>query len=107
MRALQSYTWQGNVRQIENVIERAVIVAHGNVITHADLPAEFVGDTSPSEAVQVPVGIPFEEVKSLVFRAALKRTNGNKELAARLLNISARTLYRWLREQNDGMNSSL
>jgi DNA-binding NtrC family response regulator len=77
MRALQGHDWPGNVRQIENAIERAAL----------------------GDVLHIPIGLPFEEVKSRVIRETLKRANGNKELAAKLLGISSRTIYRWMRDQ--------
>jgi two-component system, NtrC family, response regulator HydG len=100
MRALQGYEWPGNVRQIENVIERAVILSTGDVITPADLPQDIAGeDATPEDMLHIPIGLPFEEVKSVVIGETLKRANGNKELAAKLLDISSRTIYRWIRDQ--------
>ncbi|MEO2002841.1 MAG: sigma-54 dependent transcriptional regulator [Candidatus Poribacteria bacterium] len=102
MRALQSYEWPGNVRQIENVIERAVILTTGDVITATDLPHDIaVKDDAPEDVLHIPFGLPFEEVKSLVIRETLRRADGNKELAAKLLDISSRTIYRWIRDQEE------
>lgn len=102
MRALQNYEWPGNVRQIENVIERAVILAAGDVVTAADLPQDIAGDDgAPEDVLHIPIGLPFEEVKSLVIGETLRRADGNKELAAKLLDISSRTIYRWIRDQEE------
>ncbi|MBT3268823.1 sigma-54-dependent Fis family transcriptional regulator [Candidatus Poribacteria bacterium] len=102
MRSLQNYEWPGNVRQIENVIERAVILAPGDVIMLADLPHDIAGeDAVPEDVLHIPIGLPFEEVKSRVIGETLRRANGNKELAAKLLDISSRTIYRWMRDREE------
>ena len=107
MRALQGYEWPGNVRQIENVIERAVILSAGDVITPADLPHDIAGeDAALKDVLHIPIGLPFEEVKSRVIGETLKRANGNKELAAKLLDISSRTIYRWIRDQEEASAAS-
>ena len=107
MRVLQNYEWPGNVRQIENVIERAVILAAGDVITLADLPQDIAGeDAVPEDMLHIPIGLPFEEVKSRVIGETLRRANGNKELAAKLLDISSRTIYRWIRDREEAAATS-
>jgi two-component system response regulator HydG len=104
MRALQNYSWQGNVRQLENVVERAVILAAGDVIALGDLPPYIVSNAAAAEDVlRVPAGMSLADVQSLVIHEALRRAEGNKEVAAKALDISSRTIYRWLRREESNI----
>ncbi len=92
---LISYRWPGNVRQLENVLERLVVLASGDLITADDLPEELV-PVSPSTAVLWPnlpeEGISLEAVERELISRALERFDGNQSQAARYLDISRRTL---------------
>ena len=118
--ALLRYHWPGNVRQLQNVIERAVVLAQGSMITPRNLPHEVVhampyGSTSnPPEAPNDPglmdspqrIRHPITESQSLnlaerekaALLAALEQCNGNKKKAAQLLGIHRPTLYTKLRK---------
>lgn len=99
MRALQNHPLPGNVRQLEHIIERAVILAREDVITLRDLPSEVAEHEASNEnELRLPLGTTLEEIKSLVIRETLRHTRGNKELAAKMLGISSRTIHRWLNE---------
>jgi DNA-binding NtrC family response regulator len=91
--ALQRYDWPGNVRELANVLERAQILADGDVITLDDLP-EALTRTAPAQPAASPFDLTAMEAK--LVRDALAHTNGNRLAAARLLGISARTLYRMM-----------
>jgi len=105
MRALQNHPLPGNVRQLEHIIERAVILSVEDVITLRDLPAE-IGERTPTadDELRFPFGTTLEEIKSAAIRETLRRTRGNKELAAKILGISARTIHRWLNEHSDALS---
>ncbi|MDZ7692198.1 MAG: sigma 54-interacting transcriptional regulator [Balneolaceae bacterium] len=94
MSALISYGWRGNVRELENVIERAVLLGNEDHITIDDLP-EAIRNTEEK------VDIDSQSLDSAVqafekhhIKSVLKRTEGNKSEAARLLGIDPSTLYR-------------
>jgi len=91
MHALMHYHWPGNVRELANVLERAQILAEGDVITLDDLP-EAIHAPPPGDAPASPFHLG-ESEKRLV-RAALEHARGNKVQAARLLGVSRRALYR-------------
>mgnify|MGYP001169934455 CR=1 FL=1 len=91
--ALQRYDWPGNVRELANVLERAQILADGDVITLDDLP-EALTRTAPAQPAASPFDLTAMEAR--LVRDALAHTNGNRLAAARLLGISARTLYRMM-----------
>jgi two-component system response regulator HydG len=95
---LQEYAWPGNVRELEHAVERAVILARGAFVDVCDLP-EAVGRAEPSaRVVPIAIGTPLDEVELRLIEETLKLTKGNKELAAKLLGIASRTIYRKLKE---------
>ncbi len=95
---LMSMSWEGNVRELENVIERAVVLARGSVIEESDLP------TASDDTVEGFYGaisnqfLTFEELEKRYMRFVLDKTGGKKEKAAQILGINRRTLYRKERE---------
>ncbi len=101
LKALDGYGWPGNVRELENAVERAVVLGRDEMIGLEDLPAAIVGadggsTPEPRQAIAVPIGTPLAEVEELLIRETLKRTGGDKRLAAQLLGIHARTIQRKL-----------
>jgi two-component system response regulator HydG len=102
MQLLCDYAWPGNVRELENVIERAVVLCRGDMLTADDLPEVIVQASSPPPtALTVTIGTPLEEVESRLVRETLRHTKGDKPLAAQLLGISTRTIYRKLGETDE------
>ncbi|MCD6262766.1 MAG: sigma-54-dependent Fis family transcriptional regulator [Deltaproteobacteria bacterium] len=101
MFALLNYDWPGNVRQLENVIERAFALGTKNTIGISDLPAE-IRQSQDTHALkqQSFLSEDKEQIYSLkeqevaLIRRVLQKTNGNKSQAARLLGINVATLYR-------------
>ena len=96
MNQLTAYDWPGNVRQLENTIERAVVFARGEQIEPGDLPELVEAEQSSDHAVAVSVGMPMSEIEKLVIRRTLEYTGGDKAKAAALLGIGVRTIYRKL-----------
>ena len=106
MEALEAYTWPGNVRELENAIERAVVLSPGSEIDIDALPQPLQqaarGPRGPIPAalegrtVSIPLGTTMEEIELRVIRETLRQTKGDKNLAAQLLGIAARTIYRKL-----------
>jgi two-component system response regulator HydG len=103
--AMSNYDWPGNIRELENSVERAVVLGRGEVLTLADLPAGVAGesredDELPVEAgstvISIPVGTPLAEVERRVILETLRSTGGDKSAAARRLGIATRTIYRKL-----------
>ncbi|HEY3500951.1 MAG TPA: sigma-54 dependent transcriptional regulator [Polyangiaceae bacterium] len=96
---LSDYAWPGNVRELENVVERAAVLCRGDVLRLEDLPdAVAQAIAPPPGALTFPIGTPLDEVEMRMIRETLKHTQGDKPLAAQLLRISARTIYRKLGE---------
>jgi len=94
---LMDYAWPGNVRELENVVERAVVLSRSDALSVSDLP-EHIAESGPSAMSQLAfdIGTPLEEIELRVIRETLRHTKGDKSLAAQLLGISTRTIYRKL-----------
>jgi two-component system response regulator HydG len=91
---LQTYPWPGNVRELENVIERAVVLTRATQITPADLPEALVRTDQAARHLVISVGTPLEEVENRLIEETLRYTKGDKTVAAKLLGIATRTIYR-------------
>lgn len=98
--ALTAYPWPGNIRELQNLMERLVVLNRSGVVERSDLPVEIGGGQRPRTIV-VPVGFPLREVEKLLMQETLKSTKGDKKLAAHLLGIHPRTIYRFL-ESDEG-----
>jgi two-component system response regulator HydG len=96
---LEEYPWPGNVRELENVIERAAVLCRTDRLEVADLP-DHVRDAPRAEpsALTFSVGTPLDEVERRLIRETLRYARGDKSVAAQLLGISTRTIYRKLGE---------
>jgi two-component system response regulator HydG len=97
------FDWPGNVRQLRNVIETMVVLDADGTLDVDDLPPELADGGEASDAggpvgLSELVGQPLEDVERLFIEETLKFTNQNREAAARLLKIGARTLYRKIKE---------
>jgi two-component system response regulator HydG len=99
MEALMAHAWPGNVRELENVIERAVVLTKGELIEEGDLPDQLFGEPMGEGSITLPMGTSMEEMEKTMLNQTLKLTRGNKKLAAQLLGISLRTVYRILDRQ--------
>jgi two-component system response regulator HydG len=95
---LQRYAWPGNVRELENVVEQAVVLCRGEHVDVGDLPEEITGDRGPQEVLRIPVGNTLAEAEKELILETLRKANGNKTQAAKMLGIGVRTLYRKLEE---------
>lgn len=96
---LIAMTWEGNVRELENVVERAVVLARGTEIEAHDLPAPGEGNVeSFMEANNMGTLPTLEEIEKRYFKFILDKTGGRKEKAAQILGVNRRTLYRKERE---------
>jgi DNA-binding NtrC family response regulator len=107
MRCLMAYSWPGNVRQLENTIERAVAFsgARGQ-IELSDLPPELTGPVPAVAAASVPLpeeGLNLQALLSAIegdlIQQSLERTGGNRGQAARLLNLKRTTLVEKLKRR--------
>src|SRR6202158_106894 len=103
LNAFQNYSWPGNVREMRNTLERAIIVCDGAVVETKHLPPGF-GQSSlrssaeDSDTVRLGVGTTVEEAEKLLILKPLEATNNNKTRAAEILAISLKTLHNKLKE---------
>ena len=96
MEVLMDYDWPGNIRELENVLERAAILCRNNLIEPQDL-------SLPNAPMSLPVGamadqkigtaIPLKEIERLHIEGVLRSFRGNKAESAKILGISLKTLY--------------
>jgi len=105
--ALEAAPWPGNVRELMHAVERAVILTRGEAVDVGDLPEGLRGGAAGAPAsgpasLTVPLGTTMDEVERLVIRETLRQTRGDKTLAAQLLGIAARTIYRKLDRDEAG-----
>ncbi len=97
MEALVRYQWPGNIRELENTIERIVILTHGDDIAVTDLPAEVRSGVGQAGRIVTGFALPedgvdLEEVELDLVRQALDRSGGSVPKAAKLLGLTAKTL---------------
>lgn len=93
---LLSYDWPGNIRELENVIERAAILCQNNIIEPRDLSLPNSPMTLPStngRDSKVGTTIPLKEIERMHIEAVLRSLRGNKTETAKILGISLKTLY--------------
>ncbi len=96
MSKLMSLEWRGNVRELENTIERAVVLAETNVIEERDIVCEDIQPTADMSGSQqiFERGLTLHELEMEYIKFVLKKTNNKKEAATRILGIDRKTLYR-------------
>jgi DNA-binding NtrC family response regulator len=93
MQILVNYHWPGNVRELQNILERACALAKGTILEASDVHL----DVRPARAADsanhfLPEGMTLEKWEDEMIQEALKRANGNKSQAARLLGLSRNAL---------------
>jgi DNA-binding NtrC family response regulator len=102
MRMLQNYRWKGNVRELENIIERVVLLSEGEIIDVRDLPEEIRNSSGHDSITIPPGGIDLErlimDTEKAYLIKALEKANGVKTEAARLLNLSFRSFRHKLKK---------
>ncbi len=95
-RILNEYSWPGNVRQLINTLDRATVLADGNLITTDDLPPDIVKGRFARRTTVPQDTSRLDEIEKAHIMEVLERENGNKARAARALGIHRRKLYRLL-----------
>lgn len=92
--ALQQRSWEGNVRELENIVERLVVLTPGDTIDVGDLPYAIAAEAAHFDMQRTEELPTLEEMERRYVLQVLDRTGGNKEKAAKILGINRRTLYR-------------
>ena len=116
-RSITEHSWPGNVRELENTIERSLVLASGEILQPADIRIEAPRSASVFTSQQAPLlpeGETLEHWEQMMIREALRRANGNKSQAARLLGLTRNALrYRLSQmglesgtEENESSNGS-
>lgn len=98
---LTAYSWQGNVRELENTIERAVALARGAILSVEDLPARVPEAASKTSAILHAAKtkrLTLAELERRYILEILRETGGNKSRAAEILGLDRKTLCRELDE---------
>ena len=98
IRILKSYDWPGNVRELRNCVKAMVVLTESELLDVADLPFEMHQAQSSSEELSGLAGVSLNELEKTAIRRTLEMVNGNRELAAKMLGIGQRTLYRKIKE---------
>jgi two-component system response regulator HydG len=98
LEALMAWDWPGNVRELENAMERAVVLSKDGRIGTRQLPPHILPDQGDVEQgyLRVPLGTSMREIEDLLIKQAMEISGGDKQKAATLLGISARTITRHL-----------
>jgi DNA-binding NtrC family response regulator len=98
LRLLQRYSWPGNIRELRNVIERAVILSPGEFIESAHMPADLAGPPPPSmQSVGLTPGMTVDEAERKLIELTLAHTRDNKTRAAEILGVTVKTLHNKLK----------
>ncbi len=95
---MQNYNWPGNIRELENAIERAVIMSRGEYIVPSDFPIAV----QSADKTEIDAGKSIKDVEKSLIVKTLNETNGNRTKAAQLLGITRRTLLNKLKEYKIG-----
>ena len=95
--ALYNYSWPGNIRELRNVIESAVVMCKGNIVTTDDLPPSVTSEPE-NNYIRIPMGATLAEAEQEIIRSTLSRHNGNKSRTAEVLGIGRKTLHRKIGE---------
>jgi two-component system response regulator HydG len=101
MLALTSYDWPGNVRELENAVERSVVFTSGTLVPLSVLPQNVASVGTLRHSLTFKIGTPLRELERQAIDITLQHARGDKNLAARLLGIATRTIYRYL-EKDEG-----
>ncbi len=105
MRRIMSYDWPGNIRELENAIERAVALGSGPVLHVGDLPSNLQY-AAPETLAGGDELVPLEILEKRAIFRALQETAGDKLAAARILGIGKTTLYRKLKQYESGSTNT-
>jgi len=113
MKALEDYSWPGNVRQLRNIVEKMTVLSGGGRLTIDDVPFEILEDSTsaaaakveeraPATAIDIPQAQSLADSEKEKILSVLESVKGNKTKAADILGISRRTIHRKLNEWKSG-----
>ncbi len=93
MEVLKNHEWPGNIRELRNAVERAVILCDGELITREHLPPDMAGKSPERHTFRLPFGLPLDAVEKEYILGSLQRNGNNKARTAEILGVSEKTLY--------------
>lgn len=94
---LRSHPWKGNVRELENILERSAAFSNGDVISSADLEISHSSEAEVETQAATLAGRTLAEIENLAILQTIESTGGNKAMAARVLGISEKSIYNKLK----------
>ncbi|MBP5359695.1 MAG: sigma-54-dependent Fis family transcriptional regulator [Treponema sp.] len=95
--ALFNYSWPGNIRELRNCMEAAVVMCNGEEITQEDLPPT-ISSSSTGENIAIPLGLTLDEAEKIIIQETLLANANNKTRTSEILGIGRKTLQRKLAE---------
>lgn len=95
--AMIKYSWPGNIRELKNAIESAVVMCTGDEIKMEDLP-RALRSQGEEKVITIPIGITMDEAEKIIIQENLAANKGNKSRTADILGIGRKTLHRKLEE---------
>lgn len=98
IKLLTDYQWPGNIRELESVIERAVLFSQGEELTADCLPEDFQAERTSAYRCVIPPSFPMEEIEREAIMQTLERTSGNVKKSAQILRFPRPTFYRKLKK---------
>ena len=93
METLKNYDWPGNIRELKNAVERAVILCDGDLILREHLPPDMAGTGPERHSFRLSYGLTLDHVEKEYILGSLQRNSGNKARTAEILGVSEKTLY--------------
>lgn len=105
LKQLRNHVWPGNIRELKNTIQRAVVLNPRNSTTIDSFQFDDILHDDSIDTVEVPNRVPLKEVEKRYIAHILEETDGAKEEAAKLLGINRKTLY--LKEKNYGLDQKV
>jgi len=98
---MKSYSWPGNIRELQNTVERCIILANEDVIEETDLQLTPYTTTDETVEMEIPdEGLSLHDVEKNLIKKALKKSNGNQTKAAALLKIPRHVLIYRMEKYN-------
>ncbi|HSP79519.1 MAG TPA: sigma-54 dependent transcriptional regulator, partial [Myxococcaceae bacterium] len=93
MEVLKHHDWPGNIRELRNAVERAVILCDGELILREHLPPDMAGKSPERHTFRLPYGLSLDAVEREYILGSLQRNGNNKARTAEILGVSEKTLY--------------
>ncbi|UPA18215.1 sigma-54 dependent transcriptional regulator [Borrelia puertoricensis] len=98
LKALYAYDWPGNIRELKNVLESALILSKGKQIVKDDLPPKIRNNTNQIIKITLPIGISLKEAEKEIIKQTLLHSKNNKSKCAKILKIGRKTLHNKITE---------